>query len=141
MPKYIGALDKDGQIGKVICCGVPVANLSYIEISPQPDFEGTNMWMGKIVIPDMLPLWHSTHIAENQASINAMVENQTDKKRYTIIMNCTEFSMIPRGSKLRPGEKEYDISSIESCIQLKLEVTGEDILTKLKKMRRLDVPS
>lgn len=136
MPKYIGVPDNAGKIGEVQCCGVPIARLSYFEAMPIPDHEGTNIWMGKIVMPEMLPVKHSTHIAEKQATVEVLVENSYDKKRYTLTMNGPDFSEIPRGSRIRPGEKEYDVSALEDRVKLKPEVTGSDIISRLRSMQR-----
>jgi hypothetical protein len=132
MPKYTGVPDRDGKIGEVRCCGIPIASLSYIEVMPIPDHEGTNIWMGKIVVPEILPVKHSPHIAERQASIEACVENSANHKRFMLTMTGAEFSEIPRGSRIKPGEKEYDISAVEDRVKLKPEVTGSDILSRLK---------
>ena len=136
MPKYVGVRDASGKIGEIQCCGIPIARMSYFEMFPIPDHEGTNIWMGKVGLPEMLPVKHSTHIASKQTTVEVLVENVYDKKRFTLVINGPEFSEIPRGSKIRPGEKEYDISCIEDGVKLRPEVTGNDILSRLKSMQR-----
>lgn len=135
MPKYVGVKGRSGKVGEVRCCGRSISEITYLEVTPIPDYEQTYIWIGKMGVPGILPVKHSTHLADKKASLVLTAEDQSSGKRFTIEMVKVEFSEIPRGSRVNPGEKEYDISCHEDSVRLRPELTGTDVLSKLRGMK------
>ena len=138
MRKYLGLPDKDGVVGQVICCGMPVGVLTEIAFTALPDYERSYVFMGKMTVREMLPVKHSTHFADKKGGLRFKAEElKTGVEpgtgpRLDVEMECIEIPELPRGHKERIGEKIYDISCPDANTKFKVEVTGADFLAKLR---------